>query len=335
MTDQDVNRNGKKTVVVTGAGGFVGQYLIQELWREWPGVKLVAWDRIELMGKGWDGAIQTAVVDITEPDTFKDFVKRLQPDWIVHLAALALVGESFKKKELYAAVNVEGTRRLLEVVAQASPATRILAISSADVYGLAAKEYSCPLPELALSECRPANPYAESKLAMEEMIHANYREQCIVVRPFPHIGPGQARGFVMADFASQIAEAEVGQGEAVIRVGNLTAQRDFTDVRDVVKAYRLLMESGKLGETYNVGSGKAVSIRQILDELLALSSAKVVVRQDPELVRPVEVPCVVGDCHRLEKAVGWKPVIELDQTLREIMEDWRERIKASGKAGIG
>lgn len=334
MTDQGLNSRRQSTVVITGAEGFVGQHLVRELQREWPEVKLVTWDLMAVEDNDWNKTIESVTVDITNPDSYIDSVKQWQPEWIIHLAALASVGDSFKRNDQYMRVNVEGTRQLLEVIEEESPSTRVLIVSSADVYGLAAKEAGCPLPELTISECRPVNPYATSKLEMEKIIAEKYREKCIVVRPFPHIGPGQGRGFVTADFASQIAAIEGGQNESVIRVGSLEVERDFTDVRDVVKAYRLLIKSGELGQTYNISSGKAVAIKQILDGLLALSSVEISVQQDPGLVRPIEIPSIAGDYQRLAKAVGWRAAIKLEQTLQDIMDDWRARIKEDGKADI-
>ena len=154
---------------------------------------------------------------------------------------------------------------------------------------------------------RPRNPYGQSKLEMEQMIEKEYDAHCIRVRPFPHIGPGQQQGFVTADFASQIAEIEAGKQEPVISVGNLDAQRDFTDVRDVSHAYRLLMEHGILGNVYHVASGMPRSIQSVLDRLLALSPVSITVQQNPHRMRPSDNPVLVGNAEKIKAATGWAP----------------------------
>lgn len=286
----------------------MGRHLVGELEREWPGVKLVVWDRPE--------------IDITKPETYSGSLKEEQPEWLVHLAAFAAVGESFKQPELVRKVNVEATGKLLEEAARVSPGTKFLVASSADIYG---RGFSTPLPELPLSEARPNSPYAVSKFEMEKIIEADFNDRVIRVRPFPHIGPGQRPGFVTADFALQIAAIEKGEREPVMLVGNLEAQRDFTDVRDVVRAYRLLMERGGLGEVYHVASGKAVSIAEILQKLLVLSRVKIEVKQDPERLRASDVPVLVGDYGKLNRVCGWEPEIVLDKSLKDILDWWRRQ----------
>lgn len=277
-------------IVITGANGFVGKHLSAEL------------TSANYEVTGWD----LPAVDITRPETYTTLLQELQPNWVAHLAGLAAVGTSEEQVEEVMRVNTGGTRLLLETIAQASPATKVLAISSADIYN------------------QPRNAYARSKWAMEELIEADFNNRCIRVRPFPHIGPGQGLGFVTADFASQIAAIEAGRQEPVINVGNLTTERDFTDVRDVVRAYRLLIERGELGEVYDIASGRVVSIRELLDQLLALSSVKIAVAEDPTRLRSNNAPMPVGDASKL-RALGWQPKIPLEQTLKDILTWWRER----------
>jgi GDP-4-dehydro-6-deoxy-D-mannose reductase len=159
---------------------------------------------------------------------------------------------------------------------------------------------------------------------MEELIEKRFLKNTLRVRPFPHIGPGQALGFVTADFASQIAAIEKGEQDSVMKVGNLEAKRDFTDVRDVVRAYRLLLQDGELGEVYNVASGKATSIQFVLDELLKLSKVKIKVERDPERMRPSDIPVLVGDANKLKETTGWEPTINLERSLEDILNYWRE-----------
>ena len=311
------------TVIVTGSAGFVGQHLIKELSATWPQATVVGFD--------------LPSVDITKPETYRTTLKELQPNWLVHLAGIAAVGDALQNPNRVFAVNTEGTRLLLTELASHSPTTRVLAISSSDVYGgTVAAQAGEPIPELPREACVPRNPYAESKLRMETLIAEDFASQPIViVRPFAHIGPGQQLGFVTADFAAQIAAIEqqqkstsphpsptLGEGD-IMKVGNLEAQRDFTDVRDVVTAYRLLMEHGQPGETYNVASGTAVSIEQVLNELIALSEADITIKQDPAKLRPSEVPRLTGDASKLKQLTGWQPTILRKQSLSDILDYWR------------
>ncbi len=302
-----------KTVVITGGQGFVGSYLKKELEQSWPEVKVLSWDRPE--------------VDITSKDSYVENLATEQPDWLVHLAAFSAPGESFKQKDLVWRVNVEATQVLLETIEQVSPQTKIMVASSADIYGTAeiGKEGK-PIPELDLEVARPKNPYAESKLAMEKMIIDKFQEKVVRVRPFPHIGPGQKEGFVTADFAMQIARIEAHKQDPQIKVGNLEARRDFTDVRDVVRAYRLLMEAGKMGEVYHVASGQGTAISEILSMLLEQTKVKITVEQDPERMRPSDVPVLVGDASKLKNETGWQPQIKLQDSLIDILNYWREEV---------
>lgn len=300
-------------IVITGGNGFVGKYLEEELKKNWNGVVIHIWDLPE--------------VNITKPENYRERLKDLQPEWLAHLAAISSVPLATKDPALAFRVNVEASQNILQAIEELSPTTKVLAISTADIYG---QSSATPLPELSLAEAHPQNPYAQSKWEMEKMIKEKYSSRVIRVRPFPHIGSGQSLGFVTADFASQIAAIEQGQQKPVMKVGSLEARRDFTDVRDVIRAYRLLMEKGKLGEVYHVASGKAVSIQEILDQLLAMSTIEVKVEQDPERLRPHDVAGLVGDATKLRTATGWQPQIPLTQTLKDILTWWRESGSNSG-----
>ncbi len=297
------------TIVITGGAGFVGQHLAAEL-RNRPNTNIVSWDQPD--------------IDITDPETFRRQLETEQPAWIVHLAGIAAVGTSLKDPDLVRRVNINGTKNVLQAVKQLSPGTQVLVASSADIYGAKANEYSGrPLPELPLVDALPQNPYAISKLDMERMIVDEFNDFVIRVRPFPHIGPGQKLGFVTADFASQIAAIETGRQESTMQVGNLKAERDFTDVRDVVRAYRLLLEQGQVGEVYHVATGQGTSIQSILDQLVALSGMQITVEQDAERMRPSDIPSLIGDASKLQAATGWKPAIGLADSLKDILEYWR------------
>lgn len=308
-----------RSVVITGGSGFVGRYLLTELQQQWPQVALTVWDQ-QLSSSSAEVAFHA--MDITDPATYATQLEELQPDWIVHLAAIASVPYALQHPEVTEAVNVQGTKKLLEAIDRVSPSTRLLMISSADIYG---RGTATPMPEQPLSSAAPKNPYAASKLAAEKIIEEQFNDRTIRVRPFPHIGPSQPTGFVTADFASQIAAIEKGQQSPTIEVGNLEAQRDFTDVRDVVRAYRLLMERGQVGEVYHVASGVAVSIKDLLDQLLGLSTAEITTKVDPSRLRPSDVPVIVGDAHKLQQDTGWQPTIPLGQSLADILAWWRNQ----------
>ena len=299
-------------VVVTGGAGFVGRHLIQELNAANSKMEVISWDRPD--------------VDITDASTYDAQLTSLQPDWVVHLAAFSAPGDSFRQKELVWQVNVEATRMLLQTVEKRSPGTKVLAASSADIYGTAlAAGKGQPVPELSLEDAQPCNPYAESKLEMEKMIVSEFNKRVMRVRPFPHIGPGQARGFVTADFAYQIAAIEAKMQPPIIKVGNLEAIRDFTDVRDVVKAYRLLMEQGSMGEVYHIASGQGARISQVLDELLKLSEQEIAIEPDVAKMRPSDVPVLVGDAGKLKRQTGWEPEIGLATSLKDVLDWWRSQ----------
>lgn len=316
-----------ETCVITGGAGFVGQHLLAELQREQPSWRLVVWDRnVDRL----PSSVEAHEVDVTQPATYQEHLQSLQPTWVVHLAALASVPHSLKDPSLVTTVNVTASVQLLETLIAVSPATKFFAVSSADIYGAAIPEMSDSaqgrgVVELPLDRARPVNPYAQSKLALERAIEERFLDRVVRARPFPHIGPGQALGFVTADFASQIVAIEAGRQDPVLRVGNLEARRDFTDVRDVVRAYRLLLEHGMLGEVYHVASGNAVSIRSLVDVLLSLSVAAIEVVVDQERLRPLDVPVLVGDATKLRALTGWKPLIPLEQSLRDILAWWREQ----------
>ncbi|MFH1354202.1 MAG: NAD-dependent epimerase/dehydratase family protein [bacterium] len=307
-----------ETVVITGGNGFVGRHLISELRKETPDTEVIVWDRSV---EGMPDYVKGVKIDITDPESYRESLQAGQPAWIVHLAAVPSAALASQNEEYAWRVNVEGTRQLLEEVKQISPDTCVLVASSADIYG--GQENNNPLVELSLEQARPRNTYAQTKWEMEKIIERDFNDRVLRVRPFPHIGPGQSLGFVTADFASQIAAIERGKQKPVLKVGNLEAKRDFTDVRDVVCAYRLLMERGVCGEVYNVASGEAVSIQHILDKLLKLSEVEITVEQDEKLMRPSDMPVMVGDATKLKKAAAWRPTIFLDKSLKDILDYWR------------
>lgn len=309
-----------KKALITGINGFVGQYLQAAL--EQQGY-LVA-------GTYLPGTVAAMPanyypVDLLQTEQIKQLIMKWQPDEVYHLAGQSSVALSWQCPAKTIEINVNGTLHLLEAIRLEKPECKVLIVGSSDEYGPVQQE-ECPISEL--HPLQPVSPYGISKLTQEKMaqLYANaYHMSVIMVRPFNHIGPGQNTGFVVADFASRIAAIEQGKAEPILQVGNLHSWRDFTDVQDVVAAYILLMRYGVTGEIYNVGSGQAVEIQYILDQLLALSTKTIKIEIDAARYRPVDVPLVVCDNNKLVACTGWKPQKLLQQTLSETLNYWREQ----------
>lgn len=305
--------------LVIGGGGFVGAYLIAEL--NAGGHRVHA---TMLPGEEIRGECRVHTLDILQPEAVCALLEELKPDWIFHLAAQSSVALSWKRPQLTADVNIKGTLNLLEAVRQMEHAPRLLLIGSGEEYGPVS---CCPVGEDA--PLHPGNVYAATKACqgmLGEIYAKAYGMDVLCIRAFNHVGPGQAPMFVVSDFCRQTAAIELGQQSPVIRIGNLSARRDFTDVRDVVHAYALLAEQGVSGRVYNVGSGRAVEIRKILDLILAQSEAEIQAETDPAKLRPVDVPVVEADIRRLQADTGWQPRIPLEQTIRDTLAYWRREL---------
>jgi GDP-4-dehydro-6-deoxy-D-mannose reductase len=287
--------------LVTGADGFVGRHAIVRL--AGAGVETVAFSG-----------------DVRDADACRAQVREAKPDSILHLAAIASVADAWRNPEAVSDVNVGGTRNLLTAVAEQAAHARFVLVSSAEVYG-PVPEHEQPIDEE--TQARPASPYAVSKLEAERVALAAGLDT-VIARPFPHIGPGQDERFAIASFASQIAEIERG-AEPVLRVGNLDARRDICDVRDVVEAYLGLLDGTAPAGTYNVCSGRARRIGDILSSLLELAEREIEVAPDPERMRPADVPLLLGDPARIERDLGWKAGRPLQQTLSDILTSFRVR----------
>lgn len=298
--------------LITGIGGFVGPYLKEFLLEK--GLQVYG---IEMNACEDESVFEC---DILDQKNLTEIIKEIKPDYVFHLAGQSSVRKSWEIPEKTKEINVQGTRNLLEAVKTAEINPKILIVSSSEVYG--------PPQENPVTEdhpLNPQNPYAESRVAQEELCRNYPKLQIVISRSFNHIGPGQSPVFVCSDFAKQIAEIEKGEREAVIKVGNLSARRDFTDVRDIVEAYFIALEKGKIGETYNLCSGQAYAIQEILDILRAMAKVKVKVEEDPEKIRPVDVPTIQGSYSLFQQQTGWKPKIEIKETLKNILDYWREK----------
>jgi len=261
-------------------------------------------------------------VDVTDAEAVAATVDAVSPEAVYHLAALANVATSWTDPGAAMRVNAIGTVNVLDAVRRAVPLATVLVTSSAEVYG------NVPEDDLPITEARPlapVTPYAASKVAAEyAAVQARlaYGVAVIRVRPFNHVGPGQSPAFVVAALAQRIVEAQRA-GERSLRVGNLAARRDLTDVRDVVRAYRAMVVGGVAGDVYNVCSGRDVSIDDVARRLLRLAGAELELVADPELFRPVDVPVVRGDPGLLHAATGWEPEIDLDTTLADVLDHQR------------
>jgi len=254
-------------------------------------------------------------------------IRRHKPDTIFHLAGTSFVPDAQNAPQMAFEINVKGSLNILEETRENAPEAGLVFISSAEVYGNA-DQVLMPLTEE--NQLSPVNIYALTKLCAEEIAAYYHRVSgvnCVVLRPFNHIGPGQRASFVTSSFALQIARIEVGKQEPVLRVGNLESSRDFTDVRDMVRAYRLAAEYCKPGRPYNICSGKAYMIKEILEKMLALSEAKIEIREDPERLRASEVPIFQGNRARFTEATGWKPSFSINETLEEILDYWRDQVR--------
>jgi GDP-4-dehydro-6-deoxy-D-mannose reductase len=293
--------------LITGGKGFVGTWLADHLRR--CGDEVIAID------------IET---DITDQAALDPVVAAAAPDAVYHLAARTHVGESWKVPAEVLAVNVLGTAAVLAAARQVPRDPKVLVVSSAEIYGSVRPE-QLPLGEGA--PVAPVTPYAASKAAAEQVAlqaWRGYQQPVVVVRPFNHVGPGQAPTFAVSALARRIVEAR-RSGARTLAVGTLSTRRDFTDVRDVVQAYRLLVDHGEPGAVYNVCSGHDVAVSEVASRLLELAGADLELVTDPELVRPVDVPVLRGDPALLEGASGWKPAIPLDDTLRDVLDYWEAR----------
>lgn len=264
----------------------------------------------------------------SERDVF-EAVKQAQPQWVFHLAAVSNVGTSWAKKRETLETNLMGTFHLFEAVKKFAPEARVLFVSSSDIYGFSpGNKEAVPC---AFAEDAPfhlASPYALTKFSGELMAGFYSRWEgldIVIVRPFPHTGPGQSSDFVCSDWARQVIQIERGRQEPVIRVGNLEVQRDFTDVRDAVSAYILLLRNGRKGEVYNVCRGRGVALREILEIIISYASKTVQVEQDPEKMRKVDIPCLIGDNRKIKAETGWEPQVPLEKTLAELLDYWRVR----------
>ena len=293
---------------VTGGHGFVGRWLLAHLEEE--GDEVVA---------------PRSGFDVTDPGSVRRAMGAAGSDVVYHLAALAHVGRSWEEPGEFLRVNAGGTLQVLEAAWRCRPVPRVVVVGSAEVYGAVGPG---DLPIAEPTPLRPMTPYAASKAAAELLgvqAHLGRGLPVILARPFNHAGPGQSPSFVLPGLARRILAA-LRTGDGVLPVGNLSPRRDITDVRDVVRAYRLLAERGAPGEAYNVCSGRSVAIEELVRCLLERAGADLELRPDPELTRPVDVPVLVGDASRLRAVTGWQPRIPLTDTIADVLDEARAEL---------
>jgi len=310
------------TTLVTGATGFAGRHLLERLGHSSP---VMAWHRPGGRPPTSTNGVTWQSVDITDRESVRHALAEARPSRIFHLAGASDVAASWEYSVAYLQSNALATHHLIDAVRQAGQPCRVLVVSSAQIY----QATDDPIREDA--PLRPSNPYALSKLAQDQLaLRAAIDDELdiVVARPFNHIGPRQAPGFAVPNFARQIAGIEAGLVPPVVRVGNLQTRRDITDVRDVVAAYELLMDNARPGRAYNICSGRAWRVQDLLDELLHLSPAKIHIQTDPSRFRPSDVPIVQGDATRIRSELGWAPTIRVEQTLGDTLEWWRTETAA-------
>ena len=322
-----------RKALITGISGFAGSFLAPLLLEE-----SFAVYGTHIMGdvKSLDQIKKDLHLEklnlLNKKDTEK-YISKINPDVVFHLAALTSPSESFNDPAGIFTNNITAQINVLEAIRHANINPRILIVSSAEVYGVVSKE-DLPLSESA--PLKPGNPYAVSKIAQDYLglqYYLSYKMDIVRVRPFNHVGPRQTPRFVISAFAKQIAEIEAnlpagrqGKTTPVLKVGNLDSKKDFTDVRDMLKAYLALIEKGKSGEVYNAGSGKSHKIEEILDKLLSLSTVKIDIEIDPSRLHPNDVPDIYSDNSKILEETGWKAEIPLEKTLKDTLDYFRDNV---------
>lgn len=314
-----------KKILITGCSGFLGSHLIDGLEKEYRNKGALKLSGITEIIEYSSPRLDVYHVDLRDRQKVFAAVEAIQPDLSFHLAAVANVGFSWRHQQLTYEVNFIGTSNLLEALNRFSPGSRVLLMSSAELYGGCSEKACNENTPLA----PPKNPYSLSKIAMEMVgdLHRNTSKlEIIKIRAFNFTGPHQNKQFVASDFSYQVAEIEKEKREPVIRVGNLSAIRDISDVRDIARYLTVIAEKGESGNVYNLCSGKTYSVQDILDILISLSFKKIEVIVDENKLRPVDVPKLWGDNSLIKQKFNLSPEYEIKQTLSDLLNYWRERV---------
>ena len=314
-------------VLVTGITGFAGSHLVDYL-LTLPGVEVIGIQRWRSRTENIEhflDKVRMFECDLRDASSVRDVLEEAKPERIFHLAAQSFVPTSWTAPTESLTTNILGQLNIFEAVKKLHIKPLIQIACSSEEYGLV---HETELPIRETNPLRPLSPYAVSKVGQDMLGYQywmSYRMPVVRTRGFNHEGPRRGPVFVCSDFAKQIADIEKGRREPVIRVGNLEARRDFTDVRDVVRGYWLSLEKGEPGEVYNICSGRSWVIRDMLDQLLSLTKVKVKVEPEPSRMRPSDVPVLQGDAGKFRRATGWEPEIPFEQTLRDTLDFWRQR----------
>jgi GDP-4-dehydro-6-deoxy-D-mannose reductase len=322
-------------VLITGITGFAGSHLADYLLAEHTEVEIFGIQRWRSRTENIEhlaGKIELREADLRDYTSIHRVLDEVRPDAIFHLAAQSFVPTSWRAPAETLSTNIIGQTYLFEAVRALQLDPTIQIAGSSEEYGLVLPD---ELPIKETNPLRPLSPYAVSKVAQDLLAYQyfeSYGLKTIRTRGFNHTGPRRGEVFVTSNFAKQIASIEAELQEPVIRVGNLESVRDFTDVRDTVRAYWLAVEKGRPGEVYNIASGREITIRQLLDKLVELSRTRVEVEIDPERLRPSDVEVLIGDASKFHADTGWEPTIPLEQTLEDLLDFWRQRVgKEQGK----
>lgn len=312
-------------ILVTGGTGFAGTHLIEELLSQgYQNIYATTYSKPDSSAQLLppESYIRT---DLTSVEATRALFSQVRPDWVFHLASFAYVGKSFEKAQELFSNNIMLQLNVLEAVREFVPSARILTIGSAEEYGMVPAN-SGPIDETTL--LNPVNPYAVSKVTQDLLAGSyalTYKLQIIRARPFNHIGTGQTLDFAIPSFARQIVAVERGV-QSAIRVGTLSAVRDFSSVQDMVRAYILLLEKGVVGEIYNIGSGTGVQIQTILEKMISYARTEIKIVTDPDKVRPLDAPGLIADNGKI-RALGWQAVVPIETELQQVLEEWRTKIE--------
>jgi len=315
--------------LITGITGFAGSHLAEYLLAEHPEVEIYGTYRWRSRRENIDhlgGRIELREADLRDYSSIHALLEEVRPDAIFHLAAQSYVPSSWRAPAETLSTNITGQTYLFEAVRYLGIDPTIQIACSSEEYGLVHADET-PIKED--NPLRPLSPYAVSKVAQDFMGYQyfqSYGLKVVRTRAFNHTGPRRGDVFVTSNFAKQVASIEAGLQEPVIRVGNLDAIRDFTDVRDMVRAYWLAVEKGRPGEVYNIASGHGIHIHELLDKLIALSGAEVRIEVDPDRLRPSDVEILIGDSSKFRADTGWQPLIPFEQTLADVLDYWRDRL---------
>jgi GDP-4-dehydro-6-deoxy-D-mannose reductase len=315
--------------LITGAGGFVGGHLERHLLTTHPDMDIHGTILPTTPTPPKRERVTYHPVELKDEVAVKALIADIRPDYIYHLAAQAFVPRSFEAPWETLENNILAQLNVILGCMACGLRPRMLVVTSAEIYGHI-QPHEIPVRENA--DLRPTSPYSVSKIAQDMLAYQYYLSHRLPImraRPFNHFGPGQNENFVAPSFGMQIARIEAGLQEPIIRVGDLSAKRDFTDVRDIVLAYRLIAEKGTAGGVYNVASNKAYTIQTLLDTMIAHSTVAIEVMVDAERLRPVTIPILQGDCTHLHAETGWKPQISFEQSVADIIEDCRQRIRTA------